>query len=170
MITGLSEAQTRALTDINVFASALSFAGSGFIVLCYLLFKELRKFSFELIFYLSLSVRTVSFILDFILPFLPLVCVCSFFFIGALLLLWSFFVLYSVREHNCIDFRLKFPQVCGIFTIFSYHSMLGKRWIFTIIWLKFWIFWLEISEGNDFCLWSRITSLDKFLYICGGFS
>lgn len=55
MITGLSPEQTHALTSINVFASALSFAGSSFIVLCYLLFKELRKFSFQLVFYLSLS-------------------------------------------------------------------------------------------------------------------
>lgn len=61
MIYGLSESQTQTLTKINVFASALSFAGSGFIVLCYLLFKELRKFSFQLVFYLSLSDLLCSF-------------------------------------------------------------------------------------------------------------
>lgn len=55
MIEGLSAAQTRALTGINVGCSALSFLGSGFVVLCFLLFRELRKFSFRLVFYLALS-------------------------------------------------------------------------------------------------------------------
>ncbi|GJP29515.1 hypothetical protein CLOM_g16931 [Closterium sp. NIES-68] len=55
MIEGLTAEQTRTLTLINVVASAFSFLGSGFIVLCYLGFKDLRKFSFKLIFYLSLS-------------------------------------------------------------------------------------------------------------------
>ncbi|KAJ7958423.1 G-protein-coupled receptor 1 [Quillaja saponaria] len=45
----------RILTAVNVGASSLSFVGSGFIVLCYVLFKELRKFSFKLVFYLALS-------------------------------------------------------------------------------------------------------------------
>ncbi|KAH7296518.1 hypothetical protein KP509_26G026500 [Ceratopteris richardii] len=61
MIRGLSAQQTETLTTINVLASAFSFAGSGFIVLCYLLFKELRKFSFQLVFYLSLSDLLCSF-------------------------------------------------------------------------------------------------------------
>jgi hypothetical protein len=56
MIEGLTSAQTRALTRINVGASALSFAGTSFIVMCYILFKDLRTFPFKLIFYLSLSV------------------------------------------------------------------------------------------------------------------
>ncbi|KAG0566883.1 hypothetical protein M758_7G087700 [Ceratodon purpureus] len=55
MIEGLTPAQTRALTGINVGASALSFAGTSFIVMCYILFKDLRTFPFKLIFYLSLS-------------------------------------------------------------------------------------------------------------------
>ncbi|CAI5493647.1 unnamed protein product [Closterium sp. Naga37s-1] len=55
MIEGLTTEETRTLTLINVVASAFSFLGSGFIVLCYLGFKDLRKFSFKLIFYLSLS-------------------------------------------------------------------------------------------------------------------
>eukprot|EP00850_Spirogloea_muscicola_P016500 SM000134S26943 [mRNA] locus=s134:202027:204822:+ [translate_table: standard] len=55
MIRGLTPAQTRALTAANAAASSLSFAGSAFIVLCYLLFRDLRKFSFKLVFYLSLS-------------------------------------------------------------------------------------------------------------------
>ncbi|KAG0604415.1 hypothetical protein M758_10G170600 [Ceratodon purpureus] len=42
------------ITGINVGASALSFAGTLFIVMCYILFKDLRMFPFKLIFYLSL--------------------------------------------------------------------------------------------------------------------
>ncbi|CAI9755758.1 unnamed protein product [Fraxinus pennsylvanica] len=49
------------LTAINTGASSLSFVGSGFIVLCYLLFKELRKFSFKLVFFLALSDMFCSF-------------------------------------------------------------------------------------------------------------
>ena len=60
MIEGLTPAQTRALTRINVGASALSFAGTSFIVMCYILFKDLRTFPFKLIFYLSLSVRLAN--------------------------------------------------------------------------------------------------------------
>ncbi|KAG0604411.1 hypothetical protein M758_10G170200 [Ceratodon purpureus] len=45
------------ITGINVGASALSFAGTLFIVMCYILFKDLRMFPFKLIFYLSLSVK-----------------------------------------------------------------------------------------------------------------
>lgn len=51
----LTQGEKETLAAINVGASALSFAGSAFIVLCYVLFRELRKFSFKLIFYLALS-------------------------------------------------------------------------------------------------------------------
>jgi len=51
----LTQAEKETLAAVNVGASALSFAGSAFIVLCYVLFRELRKFSFKLIFYLALS-------------------------------------------------------------------------------------------------------------------
>ncbi|CAL0332204.1 unnamed protein product [Lupinus luteus] len=43
------------LMAVSAGASSLSLAGSSFIVMCYLLFKELRKFSFKLVFYLALS-------------------------------------------------------------------------------------------------------------------
>ncbi|RZC85404.1 hypothetical protein C5167_041587 [Papaver somniferum] len=52
---GLTASDRHFLTSLNSGASSLSFAGSGFIVLCYLLFKDLRKFSFKLVFYLALS-------------------------------------------------------------------------------------------------------------------
>ncbi|XP_024384343.1 G-protein coupled receptor 1 isoform X1 [Physcomitrium patens] len=55
MIEGLTPAQTGALTVINQCASALSFVGTFFIVMCYVLFKDLRSFAFKLVFYLSLS-------------------------------------------------------------------------------------------------------------------
>lgn len=58
MIEGLTVGQTRALTGINVGASVLSFMGSFFVVLCFVAFKDLRKFSFKLVFYLSLSVHS----------------------------------------------------------------------------------------------------------------
>ncbi|KAH9684177.1 G-protein coupled receptor 1 [Citrus sinensis] len=51
----------RILTALNTGASSLSFVGSGFIVLCYCLFKELRKFSFKLVFFLALSDMLCSF-------------------------------------------------------------------------------------------------------------
>ncbi|KAM7507409.1 hypothetical protein LguiA_017862 [Lonicera macranthoides] len=57
----LTASDRRILTAVNIGASTLSFAGSGFIVLCYLLFKELRKFSFKLVFYLALSDMLCSF-------------------------------------------------------------------------------------------------------------
>ncbi|KAJ8423865.1 hypothetical protein Cgig2_033789 [Carnegiea gigantea] len=44
------------LAAVNTGASSLSLMGSTFIVLCYLLFKDLRKFSFKLVFFLALSV------------------------------------------------------------------------------------------------------------------
>lgn len=49
------------LTAVNGGASSLSLLGSGFIVLCYLCFKELRKFSFKLVFFLALSDMLYSF-------------------------------------------------------------------------------------------------------------
>ncbi|XP_048133087.1 G-protein coupled receptor 1 isoform X1 [Rhodamnia argentea] len=49
------------LTSVNAVASSFSLLGSGFIVLCYVLFKELRKFSFKLVFYLALSDMLCSF-------------------------------------------------------------------------------------------------------------
>lgn len=49
------------LTAVNAGAASLSFVGSSFIVLCYVLFKELRKFSFKLVFYLVLSDMMCSF-------------------------------------------------------------------------------------------------------------
>ncbi|KAK1302116.1 G-protein coupled receptor 1 [Acorus calamus] len=52
---GLTGSERRILRGVNVGASTLSLAGSAFIVLCYILFKELRKFSFKLIFFLALS-------------------------------------------------------------------------------------------------------------------
>uniref|UniRef100_A0A0D6R682 G-protein coupled receptors family 2 profile 2 domain-containing protein n=1 Tax=Araucaria cunninghamii TaxID=56994 RepID=A0A0D6R682_ARACU len=57
----LTAEQKHILTVVNVGASALSLAGSAFIVLCYLQFKELRKFSFKLVFYLALSDMFCSF-------------------------------------------------------------------------------------------------------------
>ena len=61
MATVLSLHDRGILTAVNSGASSLSFVGSGFIVLCYSLFKELRKFSFKLVFYLSLSDVLCSF-------------------------------------------------------------------------------------------------------------
>ncbi|RVW52274.1 G-protein coupled receptor 1 [Vitis vinifera] len=62
MATGNLAAHDRQiLAAVNGGASSLSFVGSGFIVLCYLLFKELRKFSFKLVFYLALSDMLCSF-------------------------------------------------------------------------------------------------------------
>ncbi|XP_026431122.1 G-protein coupled receptor 1-like [Papaver somniferum] len=58
---GLTASDRHFLTSLNSGASSLSFAGSGFIVLCYLLFKDLRKFSFKLVFYLALSDMLCSF-------------------------------------------------------------------------------------------------------------
>lgn len=62
---GLTAYDRRVLTAVNAGAASLSFVGSGFIVLCYVLFKELRKFSFKLVFYLALSVSLASLSLKF---------------------------------------------------------------------------------------------------------
>lgn len=61
MAGNLTARDRRILTAVNGGASSLSLLGSGFIVLCYLLFKELRKFSFKLVFYLALSDLLCSF-------------------------------------------------------------------------------------------------------------
>lgn len=61
VIGNLTANDRRFLTALNTGASSLSFVGSSFIVLCYLLFKELRKFSFKLVFYLALSDMLCSF-------------------------------------------------------------------------------------------------------------
>ncbi|KAL5728582.1 glycolytic proteins transcriptional activator gcr1 [Ranunculus cassubicifolius] len=60
-IGSLTANDRRILTTLNTGASTLSFVGSTFIVLCYLLFKELRKFSFKLVFFLALSDMLCSF-------------------------------------------------------------------------------------------------------------
>jgi hypothetical protein len=60
---GLTAGDRSIITAINTGASSLSFVGSAFIVLCYCLFKELRKFSFKLVFYLALSDMLCSFFL-----------------------------------------------------------------------------------------------------------
>ncbi|VFQ84752.1 unnamed protein product [Cuscuta campestris] len=57
----LTVAERGVLTAVNTGGSSLSLLGSGFIVLCYLLFKELRKFSFKLVFFLALSDMCCSF-------------------------------------------------------------------------------------------------------------
>lgn len=61
MIGSLTAHQRWILMAVKGGASSLSFVGSSFIVLCYLLFKELRKFSFKLVFYLALSDMLCSF-------------------------------------------------------------------------------------------------------------
>ncbi|GMQ02365.1 hypothetical protein CsSME_00048634 [Camellia sinensis var. sinensis] len=57
----LTASDRRMLTAVNSGASSLSLLGSGFIVLCYICFKELRKFSFKLVFFLALSDMLYSF-------------------------------------------------------------------------------------------------------------
>ncbi|KAK6129524.1 hypothetical protein DH2020_036757 [Rehmannia glutinosa] len=61
VVGSLTAAERGILSSINTGASSLSLVGSGFIVLCYLLFKELRKFSFKLVFFLALSDMFCSF-------------------------------------------------------------------------------------------------------------
>ncbi|TVU12197.1 hypothetical protein EJB05_45830, partial [Eragrostis curvula] len=64
--TAASAAVSQALRDrqildaVGTTAAALSLAGSSFIVICYLLFRELRKFSFKLVFYLAVSLILVK--------------------------------------------------------------------------------------------------------------
>lgn len=61
VLENLSASDREILTAVSSGASTLSFLGSAFIVICYLLFKELRKFSFKLVFYLALSDMLCSF-------------------------------------------------------------------------------------------------------------
>ncbi|KAL6512397.1 glycolytic proteins transcriptional activator gcr1 [Orobanche hederae] len=61
VVGNLTAAEREILAAINTSASSLSLVGSSFIVLCYLLFKELRKFSFKLVFFLALSDMFCSF-------------------------------------------------------------------------------------------------------------
>ncbi|KVI11931.1 GCR1-cAMP receptor [Cynara cardunculus var. scolymus] len=61
VLGNLSVEERHVLTAVNTGASTLSLLGSGFIVLCYLCFKELRKFSFKLVFFLALSDMLCSF-------------------------------------------------------------------------------------------------------------
>ncbi|KAI3715373.1 hypothetical protein L6452_22354 [Arctium lappa] len=56
VLGNLPAGDRRVLTTVNTGASTLSVLGSGFIILCYICFKDLRKFSFKLVFFLSLSV------------------------------------------------------------------------------------------------------------------
>ncbi|XP_074588726.1 G-protein coupled receptor 1 [Curcuma longa] len=60
-LAGLSAADRHTLVGVSAGTAALSLAGSSFIVLCYLLFKELHKFSFKLVFFLALSDMFCSF-------------------------------------------------------------------------------------------------------------
>ncbi|CAH1439525.1 unnamed protein product, partial [Lactuca virosa] len=55
VLGNLTAGERHVLTAVNSGASTLSLLGSGFIVLCYVCFKELRKFSFKLVFFLALS-------------------------------------------------------------------------------------------------------------------
>lgn len=57
-LASFTAADRHALNAVQTGAAALSFGGSAFIVLCYILFKELHKFSFKLVFFLALSVRS----------------------------------------------------------------------------------------------------------------
>ncbi|CAI0626041.1 unnamed protein product [Linum tenue] len=57
----LTASDRQILRTVNAGASSLSFLGSSFIVLCYLLFRDLRKFSFKLVFYLAISDMLCSF-------------------------------------------------------------------------------------------------------------
>ncbi|KAL5200652.1 hypothetical protein ABZP36_021855 [Zizania latifolia] len=58
-----SAAMSQALRDrdiidvVGISAATLSLAGSSFIVLCYHLFRKLRKFSFKLVYFLPVSVN-----------------------------------------------------------------------------------------------------------------
>ncbi|KAJ0738087.1 putative GPCR, family 2, GCR1-cAMP receptor [Helianthus annuus] len=61
VLGNLTAGERQVLTTVNGGASTLSLLGSGFIVLCYLCFKELRKFSFKLVFFLALSDMLCSF-------------------------------------------------------------------------------------------------------------
>lgn len=72
VLGNLTASDRQILTAVNTGASSLSLVGSGFIVLCYLLFKELRKFSFKLVFFLALSVRSLMIYFTVFFQFLEL--------------------------------------------------------------------------------------------------
>ncbi|KAL9233959.1 hypothetical protein vseg_008890 [Gypsophila vaccaria] len=58
----LNVEERRILARVNIGASSLSMLGSGFVLLCFLLLKDLRnKFSFKLVFFLALSDLLCSF-------------------------------------------------------------------------------------------------------------
>ncbi|KAI3822548.1 hypothetical protein L1987_10139 [Smallanthus sonchifolius] len=61
VLGNLMAGERHVLTAVDSGASTLSVLGCGFIVLCYLCFKELRKFSFKLVFFLALSDMLCSF-------------------------------------------------------------------------------------------------------------
>lgn len=62
MAPPLAVAASQALRECHILeavgtgAATFSLAGSSFIVLCYLFFRELLKFSFKLVFYLAVPV------------------------------------------------------------------------------------------------------------------
>ncbi|KAJ4814184.1 G-protein coupled receptor 1 [Rhynchospora pubera] len=60
-LLNFTPADRHVLDVVRTGAAALSLVGSAFVVLCYLLFKELHKFSFKLVFFLALSDMLCSF-------------------------------------------------------------------------------------------------------------
>ncbi|KAF3336225.1 G-protein coupled receptor 1 [Carex littledalei] len=60
-LASFTASDRHALNAVQTGAAALSLGGSAFIVLCYILFKELHKFSFKLVFFLALSDMLCSF-------------------------------------------------------------------------------------------------------------
>ncbi|KAJ3695783.1 hypothetical protein LUZ60_001160 [Juncus effusus] len=61
VVTSLTASDRSVLVAVRIAVAALSLGGSAFIVLCYVLFKELHKFSFKLVFFLALSDMFCSF-------------------------------------------------------------------------------------------------------------
>lgn len=57
--SGLKEEQLDVLAALNATASALSLLGSSAIVLTYIVYAELRRFSFKLVFLLSIAVCAI---------------------------------------------------------------------------------------------------------------
>ncbi|PKA65720.1 G-protein coupled receptor 1 [Apostasia shenzhenica] len=57
----LSVKDRQIVAAVGTTTATISLAGSAFIVLCYILFRELRKFSFKLVFFLALSDMFCSF-------------------------------------------------------------------------------------------------------------
>ncbi|KAK3272971.1 hypothetical protein CYMTET_18762 [Cymbomonas tetramitiformis] len=54
-IDSLDIRQQEVLTHLNIGFAVVSLSGSLFIISCFLVFPDLRKFSFQLVFWLSLS-------------------------------------------------------------------------------------------------------------------